>query len=78
MTISSESGVHQGDPLGSTLFAPALHPIIMKVADAHPDVHILAYADNVFMIGRISDLRGAISDYKLHLAEANLCLNPTE
>ena len=78
MTISSESGVHQGDPLGSTLFALALHPIIMKVADAHPDVLILAYADNVFMIGRISDLCGAISYYKLQLAEADLRLNPTE
>ena len=64
--------------MGSTLFALALHPIIMKVADAHHDVLILAYADNVFMIGKISDLRGAISDYKLHLAEANLHLNPTE
>ena len=78
MTISSESGVHQGDPLGSTHFALALHPIIMKVADAHPDILISAYADNVFMIGRISDLRGAISDYKLQLAEADLRLNPTE
>ena len=65
--------------MGSTLFALARHQIIMKVADAHPDDLILAYADNVFfMIGRISDLRGAISDYKLHLAEADLRLNPTE
>ena len=78
ITISSESGVHQGDPFGSTLFVLALHPKIMKVADAHPDVLILAYADKVFMIGRILDLRGAISDYKLHLAEADLHLNPTE
>ena len=78
ITIPSESGVHQGDPLGSTLFAFTLHPIIMKVAESHSDVLILAYADNVFMIGKISDLRGAISDYKLYLAEAGLRLNPTE
>ena len=53
IAIPSESGVHQGDPLGSTLFALALHPIIMKVAESHSDVLILAYADNVFMIGKI-------------------------
>ena len=78
VTINSESGVHQGDPLGSTLFALALHPIIMKVAEAHPDVLILAYADNVIMIGKVSDLCGAVHDYKEYLALVGLDLNPME
>ena len=78
VTLNSESGVHQGDPLGSTLFALALHPIIMKVAEEHPGVLILAYADNVIMIGKISDLRGAVRDYREYLAEVGLDLNPME
>ena len=78
VTLNSESGVHQGDPLGSTLFALALHPIIMKVAEEHPGVLILAYADNVIMIGKISDLRGAVRVYKEYLAAVGLDLNPME
>ena len=33
-TISSTTGVHQGDPLASLLFALALHPVIMAIVRA--------------------------------------------
>jgi hypothetical protein len=31
--FSSDAGVHQGDPIAGTLFALAIHPIIIKVAE---------------------------------------------
>ena len=40
--ILSESGVQQGDPLGSVLYAETIHPSLIRVADAHPKVIIPA------------------------------------
>ena len=56
--FSSEAGLHQGDPIASTLFTLAIHPIIIKVAEDY-DVVITAYADNIIMTGKMSVLRRA-------------------
>ena len=52
--VDSSSGVQQGDPLGSVLFALGLHPIITKLASSIPEVLITAYADNVVISGPLS------------------------
>ncbi len=41
-TVQSEAGVQQGDPLGSLLFALAIHPLLLDVGQQHPSVFILA------------------------------------
>ena len=76
--ICSESGVHQGCPLGSTLFAFALHPILIEIAEAFPSIIIFAYADNVVMTGPLQDLRTTADMYKSSIHKIGLQLNPSE
>ena len=45
--ISSKTGTQQGDPLGTVLFSAHLQRILHQVADAHPEILIFAFADNV-------------------------------
>ena len=49
--VTSRQGVRQGDPAGPWLFAAALHPALLALQAAFPDVHILAYLDDVYLIG---------------------------
>ena len=44
--IDSHAGVHQGDPLGSVLFALAIHDRLISVAEAY-DIHIFAYTARI-------------------------------
>ena len=49
--LSSEEGVHQGDPLGPFLFAVGIHDLVSRVQAEHPEAVVLAYLDDVFIIG---------------------------
>ena len=73
--IASQSGVHQGDPLGSDLFALAIHPSLVKVADKHQRVRISGYADNLFLFGRAQYVAAALDDLEKHLLEMGLTVN---
>ena len=53
--INSESGAQQGDPLGSTLFALAIHPVLLDLGRSFPSLLITAYADNVIFAGPLSE-----------------------
>ena len=74
--FSSEAGVHQGDPLASTLVALASHPITIKVAE-DDNVVITAYSDNIIMTGKMSVVRRAAVVCKELMATMNLKLNQT-
>eukprot|EP00292_Cryptomonas_paramecium_P011096 CAMPEP_0113727390 /NCGR_PEP_ID=MMETSP0038_2-20120614/41069_1 /TAXON_ID=2898 /ORGANISM="Cryptomonas paramecium" /LENGTH=326 /DNA_ID=CAMNT_0000658319 /DNA_START=201 /DNA_END=1181 /DNA_ORIENTATION=- /assembly_acc=CAM_ASM_000170 len=76
--VSSQAGVHQGDPFGSTLFALGLHPLLCAVADSFVDTLILAYADNVFMVGDLEPALHAAAAFKAKLPSAALQLNDKE
>jgi hypothetical protein len=56
--ILSESGVQQGDRLGSILYAKTAHPSLICVAEAHPEVIIplASYQDNLVIVGRLSEV----------------------
>ena len=75
--ILSQSGVQQGDPLGSTLFALAIHPILLQIASEF-QVAVAAYADNVVFTGRLSEVIRAQDRYSTLIAEVGLQLNPAE
>ena len=79
--LSSEEGVHQGDPLGPFLFAVGIHDLVSRVQAEHPEAVVLAYLDDVFIIGpesvsadafdQLKSLFGAIhlvvADYKCEI-----------
>ncbi|KAL0214935.1 hypothetical protein P9112_007119 [Eukaryota sp. TZLM1-RC] len=50
-TLESFSGVKQGDPLGLLLFCLAIHNIIKMTQQDFPDLRIVAYMDDISIIG---------------------------
>ena len=76
--IQISTGVQQGDPLGSLLFAPGIHPLLIALGSRHRSVFISAYADNVLILGLLSKVRAAVEDFIATLLRAGLVLNPSE
>jgi hypothetical protein len=57
----SSTGVRQGDPLGPALFSIALQPILLKLAEAFPNIKILGYMDDTTLLGPQDDLLEALT-----------------
>jgi hypothetical protein len=76
--VQSQSGVQQGDPLGSTLFALGIHPILLNLGHHHPRILVSAYADNVVLAGPLSAVEAAHADYCSSMQAVGLTLNPRE
>ena len=72
------SGVQQGDPLGSVLFALAIHPILQQIGRDCCEVLVAAYADNVTLTGRLSKVRQALERYVSEMINIGLTINPLE
>ncbi|CAI5497873.1 unnamed protein product [Closterium sp. Naga37s-1] len=68
--LQSACGVRQGDPLGPLLFAASIHPCLVAAAEAHPEVVILAYADDITLLGEAAACTRAFT----HLTSALLSL----
>ena len=49
--LLSRTGVRQGDPSGPLLFALSLQSCLERVATLHPQVAVVAYADDTFLQG---------------------------
>ena len=69
--IPSEEGVHQGDPLGAILFALSVHPVINRIQKNYSDMTILAYLDDIFVVGPGNQV-DLIIDLKAELRSINL------
>ncbi|CAI7775507.1 unnamed protein product [Closterium sp. NIES-53] len=76
--LHSETGVRQGDPLGPLLFAAAMHPALKAIAEAHPEVICLAYANDVTFLGEPSSCAAAFVHFTGSLAEIGLSHNPAK
>ena len=77
-TIHSQSGVQQGDPLGSLLFALGVHPLLVRIGANHPSVFLSAYADNIIITGPLSKVQAAVTEYQDTMLRAGLTLNPSD
>jgi hypothetical protein len=78
-TISSTTGVHQGDPLASLLFALALHPEIMAIVRAVPTLKQNSwFIDDGALGGNKYDLQQAIDILCQQGPERGLHLNATK
>ena len=51
MVLSSEEGIHQGDPLGLVLFSLGIHNILTTIQCKFQDIVVLAYLDDVILVG---------------------------
>ncbi|CAI7878443.1 unnamed protein product [Closterium sp. NIES-53] len=68
--------VRQGDPLGPLLFAASIHPCLVDTAAAHPQVVLLAYADDITLLGDATACTAAFVHLTSALAALGLVHNP--
>jgi len=78
-SIQCTSGVCQGDVPSSVLFCHSIHPLLLHVAELFPSVRVLAYADNVVIVGPLEDAVAATSAMKKYmLTDLKLEIQPRE
>ena len=70
--LTSQEGVHQGDPLGPALFSVALHPFILGLQQNHPTIQVLAYLDDIFLVGPLEGVLSGLDDMKSDLQQIGL------
>ena len=70
--LSSEEGVNLGDPLGPALFALGMHDSICRLQADHPEVVVLAYLDDVFILGEESSALNLFESVKSSLSDIYL------
>ena len=73
----SKAGVHQGDPLGSVLFALAIHYQLIDLVGAH-NVHVFGCADNLTLFGEVESVTDAAVQLREGFMEDGLALNGAE
>ena len=70
--IPSEEGIHQGDPLGPALFSTGIHSVLSELQDLFPSVKVLAYLDDVFLVGLEDDVLSSLENLKLAFSSIGL------
>lgn len=68
----ASSGVRQGDPLGPAFFSLGLHHVLTQAADAHPEVTIVAFLDDVYLIGARAKVADAFTSLKELASQVHL------
>jgi len=75
MQIWSEEGSRQGCPLGSLLFCCGIHPTLLRIQSAHPEVTITAFIDDLNASSKLKLLPPVCTDVKQDFAEIGLQLS---
>ena len=78
LPIKSQTVVQHGDPLGMTLFGITIEQAIQRVRELNPDVRILAYEDDIYLIGIPKSLERAANKIKEELSYCGLNLNTSK
>eukprot|EP00854_Cymbomonas_tetramitiformis_P004989 gene4989-biopygen4955 len=73
--ISSAEGAQQGDPLGPFFMAAPLQPVLQAALRAHPDMYIIAYLDDIHILGEPGRVWAAYDTIVLLLEGIGLHLN---
>ena len=72
--IESQEGVHQGDPLRPALLV--IHPIICKAQETYAATTVLAYLDDIFIVGPGDQAENLLAEMKSDLLDSinmNIC-----
>ncbi|EKX31070.1 hypothetical protein GUITHDRAFT_122725 [Guillardia theta CCMP2712] len=78
-SVQCTSGVCQGDVPSSVFFCHSIHPLLLHIAELFPSVRVLAYADNVVLVGPLEDAVAATSAMKKYMvADLKLEIQPRE
>ena len=75
-TIHSRTGVRQGDPLSSFLYAYTQRIALQRVRDAHPECQVLSYADDTYLVGPQPVLASAFHTLTRELSTLSLAVQP--
>ena len=76
--LASETGVHQGDPLGPAGFALAIHAEIKAILTSTPTLWGSFYLDDGLLIGRTPLLLAALDKLATFFSSVGLSVNPTK
>ena len=60
--LLSEEGIHQGDALVPALFSESLHSFLLDLQENHSSIQVLAYLDDMFLIGRLDGVLSSLND----------------
>ena len=77
-TLRSTRGVHQGDPLSPLFFQLGLKDALTATREAHPQVEVLSYLDDLTVSGDAADTLAALDTLKAELANIGLTINLTK
>ena len=72
MVLSSEEGIHQGDPIGPVLFSLGIHNILATIQCKFQDIVVLAYLDDVFLVGSSLNVLDAFASLKQEFGNVGL------
>ena len=72
MVLSSEEGIHQGDPLGPVLFSLGIHNILTTIQCKFQDIVVLAYLDDVILVGSSLNVLDAFASLKQEFGNVEL------
>ena len=73
--IMSERGVRQGTVLGSAFFSCVLHPVLLAARSRFPHVRILAYLDDITLVGPAAGAADAFAFIKSELLKISVEVN---
>ncbi|KAL0216697.1 hypothetical protein P9112_008881 [Eukaryota sp. TZLM1-RC] len=62
--LNSSSSVKQEDPLGPLLFCLAIHPILLQIQEMFPSLKMIAFMEDVLLIGDLKIVRKATVCFK--------------
>ena len=76
--ISSEEGIHQGNPLGPALFAAAIHTNMRDLQQNSQELPIPAYLDDMFLLGPPDKTIESFQALKRMFCSINLIISDTK
>ena len=72
IVLSSEEGIHQEDPLGPVLFSLDIHNILTTIQCKFQDIVVLAYLDDVILVGSSLNVLDAFASLKQEFGNVGL------